>query len=177
MNYGSLQSAVELHTSSNYQNVRSPWRIFEYFTTTRWASDDYDLYPWIQINLKNSYFFLNQYTICSVETDYSFQGWKLEVSHNNKTESKVVIDSLDSTDLLTQNNYSCAERPVISHNVYNTFRFIMTKKPQITNHMRVSSIEFHGTFYTKFRLCTNKQNHQLLRTYLFVSLFISTMNT
>ena len=139
-----LRNEVDLFVSSRYNETRDPWLIFDYEDQTRWAQNSKDLYPWLQISLKHSYFHLNQYTIRSTDAGYAFRGWKLEVSNNNETESKIILDNVEDTKELY--DWNCSKRSVNSHHLYNTFRFIQTERPEIDNIMRISAIEFFGTY-------------------------------
>ena len=165
---------IELYTSSNYKEpdsgkLRDPWEIFSY-SAARWASDGKDINPWIQINSKNHYITLRNYTIVSTGVNYSFKGWNLTASNDNFSTFHV-LDSVPHYDHLSdfcpvvrEIKYSTSSPPA-----FNSFRLTMTEKARADNFMRVCSIELFGRIFSS-RFCSFSKNTR--RCYLFTFLLI-----
>ena len=166
---------IELYTSSNYFDYDvgkdwDPWEIF-YFSSARWASSDTEVNPWIQVNLKNHYIVLKNYTIVTVEDEYSFKGWNLTASNDNFSS----FQTLDSVPYYQQPSSYCSTLRDIKYSTssppaFNSFRFTLTKRPSKDNIMRVCSVEFFGRIFS-----SNKCTLSMKRKYCFLLTFLSVL--
>ena len=146
------ESNIDIYTSSNYidedGSERDPWLIFKY-TNDRWASHEDDVNPWIQINLKNHYISLTNYSIKQSVTGFYFRGWKFEVSNDNFSSS-MTLDNFSNYTLVQ--NHETIIRPVYYEkgiaSAFNAFRVSMTQKSNLDSIMRVTSVEFFGRVFS-----------------------------
>lgn len=152
LGYSKRRSNVDIYTSSNCIDTdgteRDPWTIFNY-STRRWASLITDENPWIQINLKNHYISLENYSIKHAEKVYSLRGWRFEASNDNFSSSVMLDNVSDNT---IDADFTIVARPAKYDNdiapAFNSFRISMTQKCISDAYMRICGIELFGRVFS-----------------------------
>ena len=169
------KSNLDIYTSSNYIDAdgseRDPWNIFKY-STAYWASVNADDNHWIQINLKNHYISLENYTIRSALVNLSIRGWKFEASNDNFS-SYVVLDSVSN--YVMEEDFAAVVRPAVYNNTnipaFNSFRVSTTRNCVSGSHMRISSIELFGRVFSSSE-CSLITKRRCISQHLFFVFFV-----
>ena len=167
---------IGLYTSSNYVNSenveRVPWLVFEY-DSSRWASKNNDTNPFFQINFKNHYISITNYSIKHPAIFYSQKGWIFSASNDNFSSS-IIIDTVsnyeyqnDYETVIRAANYSTKTIPA-----FNSFRFSMTQPSISDNIMRICYIELFGRVFTSYHCTlTPKHRYHSFSSFMIVILF------